>query len=791
MTKVIRWTEAEVSEPSDFDAIGEAAREGDENIVGGAIGYPHHWAEFAVEFPSAIELRINQGRYFVDAIVYDLDAPVTLNLQVHLPLVVNDQRYIAILARGVSETITQQRMVEIDADTEETVAEQLPKVDRRRVEFVVQQGLPSPTPLKPSVAETDCCVCYVLLTNAGISAVEPSNTHRVKTLYEVEGRVTVLEARMDLVFQRVTTLQTDLANLQARFNAYPRPEVLQQVQRDVAKTRRVLSFPDEARGYFYDPGLVMDYWDGSHASWLARVREGIRFPFAAERDERLELYDDADPTIRVYNNVLLPAWTEELRIEVDGSGGFKNISQQTHTVVTAVQRTVSRSSVEYGETVAMCENVQEWAQIGSARSGEVFAVGGDTYEKLGAITKADPTIDLSTLNATHAGQYTIEDVVQHNATVQQTGWNTIYGARQVIEHSWTETYWDYITEHFGVNGSVYAQTFLITQPMILTSIAVRVERAASEGDITMMLLEVSRTGEPLFSTVIARSTLTAAQISQGWVTFQFTPRLLVSGRRYAWATVTTGNHALAFVGNNNPDNPDANKYAQGSMFWATDGAWSQGSIGEDFCFRVYGAKFASTRTVVEFDPLTLENGMTQIQLIYSRWVPDGTSITWQVKPTAAEEWTTIGPVSGDNSGPFHGLPALTRLRAILQGTTELAPAIILDAKARGITGRHRSDMTAVTKPLTFGFNSTSIVAETVVDSFDGAHHSVAHKIIIGSTVYTPTATSIEPDFTSPSKFTRRSSFTVPSTNSARLRIDMTTDTVQKIPFVENASLFAL
>ena len=48
MTKIVKFTEAEVAEPGDFEAISDHARKGDENITGGAIEYPSHWADFTI-----------------------------------------------------------------------------------------------------------------------------------------------------------------------------------------------------------------------------------------------------------------------------------------------------------------------------------------------------------------------------------------------------------------------------------------------------------------------------------------------------------------------------------------------------------------------------------------------------------------------------------------------------------------------------------------------------------------------------------------------------------------------
>lgn len=784
MTTLIKFSSAEVAEPVDFEGISAAAREGDEHITGGAVGYPNHWADFTIEVPSASVVRINEGRLFVDDIVYDLAASEDISLLTQLPTVAGDERIVALLVRGEEEDVSETRFVETDVETGETVPESLPKKNIRKVVFTLQQGDASPTPLKPSVAANNCCLAYVRLATTGIVSVESSNDHRVKTLYEVEGRVTVLEGQMVIAFQRTTTLATDLANLQSRFSEIPRPEIIRQLQRDAARVRRLLDLPDEARAYFYDPGLSKRVWDTGHASWLARVEEGIRFGWAAERDSQLAVVNPAATDIRIQDGVLMPAWTEARRIEVDGSGGTRNISQQVHTVTTPVQRFASRSAVSYGPTVAMCGNTSEYSAFDAAHVGQTFQANGETFEKIGVIEAGfGSSVDLGDFNASHGVTYGIDDVVVHNSQASDSGNRLIYAARSVQVDSWTETYWDYVTETFGINGSVYAQTFLLTQPIILTSIELAFDRVASDGAVTLMLTEVSTTGEPLYERVIAKSVLSADQMAKGWVRFPFVPRYLPPGKRYAWVTVTTGNHSLRTV--------TGSKYTQGSLFWSTDLAWFQGAPEEDFAFRVNGAEFANTRAVVVFDPLTLENGMTEIKLLYESWVPDGTSMMWEIRPSGTTEWKQIRPETADAPNPLRGLPALCELRLTMIGTSGLAPAIMLNSKARGVTRRPRPDATAPTRVLEFGLSTTSILVELSVDMYDETLHTVTPKVIVGSTVYDASTISIARDVSKAERRLISATFTVAATTEARVQIDMDTTSVQAVPFVENISAFAL
>jgi hypothetical protein len=791
MTDIVRFSEAEVANREDFERISVSARSGDDALVGGSIAYPRHWARFSVSAPNGTTIRVSPGHFFEDAVVYDHRQDEDISLLSFLPLVEGDERYVAILVRGVEESVQANRMIETDVDTGDTVQQSVPKYDIRKVEFVVQQGLQSPPPaLRPSVPAGDCCVCFVRLDTTGIAAIEAGNDWRVQTLYEVNGRVTVLEGQMVIAFQRTTTLQTDLANLQARFTDYPRPEIIRQLQRDTARTRRILGLPEEARGYFYDPGLVKDKWGLDQGEWLARIDEGIRFAWASVRDDRMEMLDPGMSGVTVADDVLMPSYTEVNRISVTGSGGTRNIAGIVHTVTTAHQHTVSRSSVSYGPTVAMCDNIAEWADVGRVRAGGQFQAEGETFEKLGVIDSAQ---DAANVNVDRLNQYSQEqgsghrwdtdNIVVHNALAQENGHNNIYAARSVQVSSWSETYWTYTTETFGLNGSVYGQTFLNSQAMVVTSIDLEFTRVGSDGPVTLLLCEVGYNGAPRFDKVIARSTLQVGSLAVGWVKFPITPKLLEAGKRFAWLTVTTGNHQLRTV--------TGNQFTEGTLFWTTDNAWFQGSPEEDFAFRVNAAQFAQTRVVVEMVPVTLEGGMTQINLLYEAWVPEGTQLIWEVKTPTVNEWLPIRGETAEHPNPLIGLPAICQLRCTMIGTRDLAPGLALRTTTRVRAMRPRADAVAVTKPLLFGFSSTSIVAEVVMDAFNPDWHDCEPELIIDGVTVTPTTISIEQDVQKGSRFIVKAQFALGvATNTARLRIKMSSSTTQRIPFVENTSLYA-
>ena len=770
MTKRVIFTDAEIATPDDFTNIGVFSRADAQTLAGGAVAYPNAWARFTISQTSAIQLSINPGALFQDNVFYTSTSAIPINLQAYLPLVTNDQKWVALLVRGAQQTDNDNRMFETDVSSGATVQQATPVADELYIQIVVQDGLPSPAPIKPSIAGSDCCLAFVLLTATGISQIVSGEGWRLKTLFEVEGRVTVLEAEFFDISQRTSTLETTVANLAGQLKTIPRPELMQQIQTNLGKLNTATKLPAVARAYWEDPGLFTDNWDLTNASWYARIWTGIRFPWASIINNQMGLLTAGDPLLNITDSLNLPLWTEAVRISVEGNDGYKDISQQVHTVTTAVQNTVSRTAVSYGPTVNVCQNQAGFAAAAGTEVGQTFTANGQTYVSDGLSTSSTPYA---------AG---MDSPAQWNADPNSSG-HQIYAVQELQIDSYTDTYWSYVTNTYGVNGSIYAQTFLNSQAMIATSVDLDFTRVDNTGgDVHLFLCETMATGQPNWNSVLAQTTVACGSLVAGWNKFSFTPTLLEPGKLYAWYTVTVGNHALATVSNN--------KYAQGSLFWCTDGVWAQGDNTVDFAFHVNAAKFASTRTVVNFQPIALSGGMTELKLLYGGWAPAGTQLVWEILPVGATTWSMLVPSGTAN--PLYGLPALVQLRATFVGTTDLMPAIVLDSNARVWAGRMQGTMAAPAHQQAFGFASSSITVVTTVDNFDGNLHTFTNKLLLASgAILTPSVTSQSADPTDAARVTFTSTFTpgAPQTVAAVMPT-ATTSTVVKVPFVQDIMMFA-
>jgi hypothetical protein len=729
----------------DHSAHGLNTIEAVGNLAGDVSGYPHHYAAVTVSPQAATVVRVNPGRLYVAGKVYDLDAPIDVDLQPRLTQVSGDTVWIALLLRGKVNLLRQQRQVLIDADTEETDNQQVEIAEHYTIEGIVQAGIPGPTPLKPTVAETECIVAWVQLGNTAVVAIEMHPEHRMRSLYEVEGRLTILEFRSAELEQTVRTIRTDVSAIAAAQRDAVRRDVFAQALLDISALRRESRIMEnEPRAYLYDPGLVNDKWDTDHPMWVARVAEGIRFEFVQLRDNRLELYDPANPNVMVVEGALLPRFEEVVKLSVEGGNQSKNMSQLVHTEIRAVERQVSRSSTSYGPIVTVCENTKDWGQVGAAaQADKKLTVQGETFNVVGLSTNTQSA--------------------NWNADPRSEGHKN-YDVQKVSTTSWTETYWDYVTEQFGLNGSVYGQTWLNSQMQVVTAIRLRFTRVGSSGDAHLVVCECQEDGEPDLNKVIQRTTVLHANLRVGKVRFGFRPSLFEPGKRYAWFMVTTGNHEVAFV--------TANKFAEGSMFQITDGAWVQGSLTEDFEFDVMGAKFLGTRTETEFQPLTLPGGMTYVRLIAPGWAPEGTQALWQFKlPGDDQPWRDITP---DNADQLYAQPEGIRLRMVMVGTTDLSPAILLGNTARSEVGRTQGLLRARTELIQFGVSTDRVVVDLMIDQWVDAQHTATVKLLIGAAEYTASAVSIWQDPDKPKRRRHSAVFNgLPATSSVTVLIEGT------------------
>lgn len=708
MERAVIVGQNQIATSADANRFGTFARESLDHVVVDAVTDVKKFTGFPVAQTGPAEVTVGAGRLYgaAGAVYFRSDeGGVVIDLINMLPAVT--KRIVAIVAVGqLVDTVTEARTFVTDVETRATEARVVATQSMRRANIDRVGGQESADPLKPAVDAAALVVAWVTLGTTGIVSIERATANVLYNLPKAQADIGGLSLWREQAGTRLDTLGTDLTSLRARVAGTASKTVFAEMARDVAQIKDMLRLPDTYSSWGADHFLDLSESDPEHASFLCKVEEGIRFAFAQQRIAQLQLQNQYDERVIVASNFALPAYTEVPRISIEGRGSEVSISQYQYQTTQIVQKTRSRTRIRYGNFNTVCTNSAWWNSGRYDVVSGIFLIGNETW----IVDEA------SRANA-----------ASHVGTVR---------VQQFFEDTYDEVYWDSIEVTEGVNGAVVAQTFLNSQDGYLTSIELPFTRVAATGDVTVLVTETEN-GAPNYGAVIAKATIAAASLKVYPMLTKavFAPTFLQKGR-YAIVVITSGAHFMALVHDN--------KFAEGSFFQSTDGAWFQGDLLKDIPFRANFAKFVSPRVEVQLAPLELENGIATVDFIFESARPDGTNIVFEIQHNGV--WKPIQ--AGASTAPFSGLPALVPLRVVLIGTTDVMPGFGLGPKSQVTTGRPRTDFTHISEARIMPAEVNSVEIEVRVEGWNEGHHTIGCSILRGvgyATVETPdTTTVIEP-----------------------------------------------
>lgn len=715
-------------------------------IVADGITFANRYAGCLVSSAGPATIGVAAGRCYTAGQVYYRDTATAFTLTTNLPNVV--QRMATVVVYGAEiDTDLQPRDYIVNETTGEAEARTGPRERRRALQMDVVYGSESTNPQRGIIGAGIVPVADVVLSPTGIVTIAMIEATRVPSGEDNRAGLVALQDFRDTAGRRLDGYASDIAALREGQVGIPDPTNIRRMQMDIARLKRTVRIPQTNVGYHFDYFIDAQYSNPADAAYVARIDYGVRFANAAERYAPPALLNPTEPKVTRTGSFVLPAWAENVRISCVGNDAQVSAADNQYQTTTMVQRSVSRSSVSYGPTVTTCTNAAEF-QVGTynaatqtlAKNGEQFAV---------AFTGRDFGAEAGIGAGTH---------LEINLSQIQT-------------FSWTETYWDAVTTTTGVNGSICAQTFLNANAGWLVGFNLYFSQVdVTAGSVTLAICNVTAAGTPDYASVIGLATVPAANLKvyPSPTRFPFTPVFLEQGKRYAAVPVTSGHHFLAQTTNN--------KFAQGSFFNSTDGAWFQGDTLKDLAFEAVFAQFAAARVEVDLQPLTLENGICNVKIITAGVIPNGCDLVYQYKPSGAALWTTV---SGNLAAqPLYGLPALAQLRAVFIGTTDLMPGIDL-AQGEVKTWRPRGDFTWVSKPFDLGpgVTTTSVKYTVRLEHFDPAHHTFAAQMKGAGGYVNPTTTTMVVDPYDATARTYTYTFTVPATQTYTFKGVGTTDAV--------------
>lgn len=697
MEKKVNFRDRQEEQAADLNNIETYTDDALAHIVTDSLTNERMFVGLGVTQHSATEIDVASGRLWDGSSGkrYSKDQAETISLFSYLP--VSDKKYLNISVIG-QETDTDQepRDYLIDLTSGQTEPKSVFMTTARTVAIQITAGLESPSPQKPDAPTSYLTVAYVLLNSSGIVAIELADNKKLMRLSDVAQSTQLLLAWQALVDPKLSSLSSDFASLAAlvakQRTASP---LLLKVVADVAELMERGQLATNYKDYDSDVFLDKDESATTETEYYARVEEGVRFPWAGMIEQQISLSNPLDTSVKTLSGLLLPAHAKVARLSLDGYAANLLLSQYSYTTQSMRKLTRTIRRTRYSATQCSCSNGNSYTDASTDKViQEVFEGNVPAGVTLGTASGTTSSVDDSN--------------PQHIWTRTTTYW----------VDTWTETYWVVDSTTNDVNGSLVAQTFLNSQNGWLRSVGLTFKVIGADGAVNMYLCNVSDTGEPLLSEVLAQATVAAASLkSSGETDFEFDePPYLEPGKRYAIVLITGGAHSIALV--------EGTKYSQGTIFYSTDGGYFSGDLTKDFMMTLYYASFTSARTVVELAPISLSDGIAAFDVLAQTVVPESGSLTYQYQPTGESTWYDIADGTADS---LLGLPAMCRLRAVFLGSTDAMPGL-------GLTGsKFRAQRPAKTfkhlsKVRTLEAASTDIRVILLLEGWDATKHTCTCKL---------------------------------------------------------------
>ena len=759
----------------DFNNFGLFPRASFDHIVGDVLIPGMGYTGFTTVQTAPAVATVGGGRLYHNGLVFynDNEGGTPLDLLGILPVVT--RRYVGVVVWGQDiETDTEPRTFLTDPVSRATVARVVSTESRRWANISTVMGAESPDPIQPAVASNTLPVAWILLDSTGIQSIVMVDENRAPNLADLDARMNENDAWRLRTGSRLDTLTTDLAALAARLNGTASMKFTLKLASDIARIKETVNLPDTYTSWGADHFLTNDESDILHVDWVAKVEEGIKFPNEAERDSQIGLLNPMDPAVINQANFVLPVYDQVARIEVLGKDSELSISQYQHQTITWELCTKTRTRIRWGTAFYVCQNGYWWYAPSGRDWQSSLGTGEGAATTGGGVGGMSPNTDLiydPIRNILTRGGETFQIL-----DVQDNPGHTIVRLVQFwLDEVIDSYYWRQIVTIEGLSGSVISQTYLNSQGGWLTSVDLFFTRVAATGDVHVMICETLSGGAPNFEKTIARSTITAdlLRTPPNHTRVNFLPTYLAKGARYAIVLQTPGNHFVACVHNN--------KFAQGSLFNSTDGAWAIGDLQKDMSFRLNFAKFRSNRCTAQLIPLELSGGIASIDLNFDSTRPPGTTITFEVQVNG--EWKSLGYY---DSNPLNGLPPLLQFRVTLAGTTDEMPGIGVASNSRSLTMRPRNDFRHISTARVMPSSATvnTVYVDFRLESWRGPpYHTFTPRLLTGAgytSVRTPSLIEDEIDPNDPTTLFRRCTWNLAALGGApvtgyKIRSEGTTD----------------
>ncbi len=688
----------------DHTRISEFASDTFAKLVGDAVTASRRYAGFTTVKSSLAEVQVQPGRFYdADGKMYGRASTTTQSMLPYLAAA--SKRIVALSASGQAnetEVIERDILVDVEQDIREPQSVATVLSNDAVISFV--QGTESADPQPPALPSTHVAIAYILLDTTQVVSVTMLTDHRIESTERLDQRSKSLEAFRANIEPRVNSLASDLAALANKLSQKGQSNLIVQLMQDMGRVKARLEIPDDAVDYGADRFLDLSESDHANAAALGYdclVEEGVRFPDANADEFEMDIFSANDPNAaKAANGLLLPAYESILKMQIGPYHSDLGIAQYGFQTFDIVQRSMSRQRIRYGSVFTVCTN-NAWWQSGSFDSTTgTFQKNGETFELVG-------------LEANHGAGH------------------EILRLRQIWVDTYSEPYWDYVVTEHSVTGAQVAQTFLVANDMWLTRLGFFLTVKAANEAVQLTVCEITN-GVPDLDKAILHQTVPHGSLEvNGFTRVNVTPTFLKSGKRYALVLTSNANHKIGMA--------SGQQYLDGTFFYSTDGAYFQGDLTKDMLLEIWGARFAAPQVTIELEPINLDGGIRNIDVLAGLIKPASTDLILEVRPSGSGAWI---PLVVEDLSAFNATPPLAQYRARFVGTRDMMPGLMLSGSRVKIS-RPKTAFKHVSTVITLGSASDDIYVKLIAEGFDDTPHDLTCQLrdIVGAVTENADATT--------------------------------------------------
>lgn len=692
MQKNVIFRDYQEQQAQDHNDIQTYARAAFDSLVNDAVTATRRFAGFNAVKTAQTEVQIAAGRFYdANGAVYARATTLTQSMTAYLPAVA--KRIVSITAHGAeTETDVEERDFLVDVETGRTEPDAVATTRSRDAVLSLALGTESADPQPPAISTGHVEVARIALDATQVVSVTMMTDNMVASTEGLDGRADALEAFRALIEPRVAALSSDLAAIAEQLKKKSTQFDMSRIYEDIARVKEATEIPDTASDYGADRFLTPDESDAEDAQQFgydAMIMEGVRFPHANVDEFELDIFSANDPNAALSNGLLLPAYSDVLKMAIDTYHSDLGIAQYGFQEHTLVQRDIARQRIRYGGNFTYCTNSQWWRSGVYDPATHIFRKDGETFEVLD-----NPD--------THGGF---------------THWVRV---RQFWTDEWTEHYWDLTTTDHNVTGAQVAQSFLNANDIWLTKVGFYLTVKAANEAVFLSVCEVVN-GLPDTTKLIAHVTVPHGDLAAGaWTRVSIPPTFLKGGKRYALLVTSNANHKIGMA--------YGQEYLDGTFFYSTDGAYYQGDLTKDMMLELWGARFAASQVVIELEALNLDGGIRDIDILAGMIVPESTAAIFEVQPGGSGAWIALRK---ESLGALTGAPPLMRFRVRFDGTRDMQAGIKLTG-SRCTVSRPKTAFTHISTEQTTAGPTDEIHVKLLLEDFSDTPHDVGCRLHISS-----------------------------------------------------------